>query len=134
MVSSIRRSTVVEKWSPTPRQLTQWDTDGYFIARDVVSTETATELRGVIKNVLLEPEPSGHPDSDPMDPMGDTPDARAARFRKLGNFCVGAPLIWHTVHCGEPILAMARHYLGDDLVLKYNSVFVKPARTGSATP
>ena len=29
---------------------------------------------------------------------------------------------------------MARYFLGDNVVIKYNSVFVKPARTGSATP
>ncbi|MEX2387115.1 MAG: phytanoyl-CoA dioxygenase family protein, partial [Phycisphaeraceae bacterium] len=28
----------------------------------------------------------------------------------------------------------ARHFLGDDVLLKFNSCFLKPARTGSATP
>ena len=56
------------------------------------------------------------------------------RFRKLGNFCVESPLIWHTFHTGEEMLAMARYFLGDDIIVKFNSVFVKPAKTGSATP
>jgi len=83
---------------------------------------------------MCDVETDGRPDPDPMDPMGDTPAARAARFCKLGNFCVSAPLIWHGVHAAEPILSIARHFLGDDLVLKFNTVFVKPARTGSETP
>jgi hypothetical protein len=121
-------------WTPTDQQRESWENEGYFVQKQVISGEIATELRGVIKNQIQLPEPDGRPDLDPMDPMGDSPAERAARFRKLGNYCITAPHIWHTVHCGEPILAMARHYLGDDVVLKYNSVFVKPARTGSATP
>ena len=124
----------MENWTPTEQQRTDWEAEGFYIHRNLIPHETAVELRGIIKNQILLPEPDGKPDVDPMDPMGDTPEARAARFRKLGNYCVTAPHIWHTVHCGEPILAMARHFLGDDIVLKFNSVFVKPARTGSATP
>lgn len=121
-------------WKPTPEQAESWEEDGYYVAQRVIPPEAAAELRGVIKNQVLLPEPDGRPDTDPMDPMGDTPEARAARFRKLGNFCITAPLIWHTFQAGEPILGMARHFLGDDVLHKFNSVFVKPARTGSATP
>jgi hypothetical protein len=121
-------------WEPTDEQKQQWNEKGFFVERNVVSKDTAFDMRGVIKNELLKPEPSGRPDADPMDPMGDTPEAHAMRFRKLGNFCIEAPLIWHTFHTGEKMLAMGRHYLGDDIIVKFNSVFVKPAKTGSATP
>lgn len=121
-------------WKPTDDQMHQWETDGFFILPHFFSSEIAVEMRGVIKNELLKPEPEGRPDVDPMDPMGDTPDARAARFRKLGNFCVQSPLIWHAFHAGEQMLDVARYFLGDDIFVKFNSVFVKPARTGSATP
>ena len=78
----------VEQWQPSSEQKRQWDEDGYFMLRHVVPNDIAFELRGVIKNELLEPEPGGRPDADPMDPMGgDTPADRAARFRKLGSFC-----------------------------------------------
>jgi len=132
--SAAKREAIVQNWEPTQEQNISWEQCGYFIAKQVISSETAAELRGVVKNQILLPEPDGRPDVDPLDPMGNSPADRAARFRKLGNYCVTAPLIWHTVHCGEPILAMARHFLGNDVVLKYNSVFVKPAKTGSATP
>ena len=72
--------------------------------------ELAFDLRGVIKNELLKPEPDGRPDPDPMDPMGDTPAARALRFHKLGNCCSKAPLILHTFHVEEPMLAVARYF------------------------
>lgn len=121
-------------WQPTPEQTQQYTTEGYFILRNVLSHDAAVELRGVIKNILLTPEPDVRADADPMDPMGDGAEARAARFRKLSNFAPKNPLIWYNVYAGENLTSIARHFLGDDLVLKFNSCFVKPARTGSATP
>ena len=124
----------MNNWKPTDEQKHQWEEKGFFIERNVVPEDTAFDMRGVIKNELLKPEPSGNPNADPMDPMGDTPEARALRFRKLGNFCVESPLIWHTFHTGKEMLAMARYFLDNDIIVKFNSVFVKPAKTGSATP
>ncbi len=88
----------------------------------------------MIKDTILKPEPDVQADADPMDPMGDSARAREARFRKLSNYCYRSPLIWLTVHGGPEITRIARYFLGDDLVLKFNSCFLKPARTGSATP
>jgi phytanoyl-CoA hydroxylase len=124
----------VTDWRPTPEQAQQYATEGYFILRSVHSHDAAVELRGVIKNILLTPEPDVRADADPMDPMSDRPEARAARFRKLSNFAPKNPLIWYNVYAGESLTAIARHFLGDDLLLKFNSCFVKSARTGSATP
>lgn len=121
-------------WHPTNEQAAQWEEQGYFILRNVIPRDLAIELRGVIKNTILMPEPDTKADADPMDPMGDTPAARAARFRKLGRFCSRSPLIWHNVHGGEPMLRIAQHFLGNDLIIKFDSCFLKPARTGSATP
>ncbi len=124
----------MEKWSLTAAQAKQYENDGYFIVRNVIPKETAAELRGVIKNTVLMPEPDVMADADPMDPMGDSAKARESRFRKLSNYCYRAPLIWLNVHGGPAIARIARYFLGDDLVLKFNSCFLKPARTGSATP
>ena len=121
-------------WQPTPEQAQQYKTEGYFILRSLLPRDTTIEVRGVIKNIILTPEPDVRADADPMDPMGDGMDARAARFRKLSNFAPKNALIWHNVYAGESLVAIARHFLGDDLLLKFNSCFVKPARTGSATP
>ena len=122
------------RWQPTAEQKLQYETDGYFILHNVISSDLAAELRGVIRNVIMLPEPGTFVDIDPMNPMEDTPQGRIARYRKLGNFCVQSPLIWHNVHSGEKLLNIACYFLGDDIIVKFNSCFLKPARTGSATP
>ena len=124
----------MERWKPTTRQKTQYETEGYFILRNIISRDLAAQLRGVIRNVIMLPEPGKFIDLDPMDPMNDTPQGRIARYRKLANFCVQSPLIWHNIYAGEKLLNIARYFLGDDIIVKYNSCFLKPARTGSATP
>lgn len=124
----------MERWKPTTKQKTQYETEGYFILRNIISRDLAAELRGVIRNVIMLPEPGKFVDLDPMDPMNDTPQGRIARYRKLANFCIQSPLIWHNIYAGEKLLNIARYFLGDDIIVKYNSCFLKPAHTGSATP
>ena len=124
----------MNNWEPTKEQLADWQTKGYFIIRGAIPRDNAIELRGVIKDFLLRPEPGLKTDADPMDPMGDTPQARAARFRKLSGFGPRLPLIWHHYYGSEAMTSVARYFLGDTIFLKFNSCFVKPARTGSATP
>ena len=124
----------MERWIPSIEQKEKYENEGYFIERNVISPDLAAELRGVIRNVIMSPEPGTKADIDPMDPMEDSPQGRIARYRKLANFCVQSPLIWHNVHGGEKLLNIARYFLGDDIIVKFNSCFLKPARTGSATP
>ena len=124
----------MSRWQPTDEQLAHYETTGYFILSNVISADLAAELRGVIRNVIMLPEPGKFVDIDPMNPMEDSPQGRIARYRKLANFCVQSPLIWHNVHAGEKLLNIARYFLGDDIIMKFNSCFLKPARTGSATP
>ncbi len=124
----------MKRWEPTQEQWEDWETKGYFVIRGAIPRDNAIEMRGVIKDSLLRPEPDIKADADPMDPMGNTPQARAARFRKLSGFVSRLPLIWHGFYCSEAMTAVGRHFLGDTIFLKFNSCFVKPARTGSATP
>ena len=49
--------TKIQYWKPTSQQQRDWDEKGYFIMPNVVSSEAAAEMRGVIKNVILSPEP-----------------------------------------------------------------------------
>ena len=123
-------------WQPNAGQKRQYEERGYFTVENVVPRQTAAEMLGVIKNAILTPETGDMTaDADPMDPMNDdTPEARTVRFRKLSKFNQRNPLIWHNAHCGEPVLDIARYFLGDDILLKYDSCFLKPARSGSATP
>ena len=123
-------------WKPTAQQAQQYEERGYFTVPNVISSQTAAEMLGVIKNAILTPDTEDiGTDADPMDPMlDDTPEARAVRFRKLNKFNQRNPLIWHNAHCGQPVLDIARYFLGDDILLKYDSCFLKPAKSGSATP
>ena len=123
-------------WKPTAEQKQRYEEYGYFTVENVVSRQTATEILGVIKNAIIMPDTGDvNTVADPMDPMNDdTPQARSVRFRKLSKFNQRNPLIWHNVHCGKPVLDIARYFLGDDILLKYDSCFLKPARSGSATP
>ena len=124
----------MQDWKPTLEQKAQYETEGYFILRNIISEDLATQLRGVIRNVLMLPNAGDFADYDPMDPMEDSLAGRIARFRKLANFCVESPLIWHNIHAGPALLNIARYFLGDDIIVKFNSCFLKPARTGAATP
>ena len=123
-------------WQPTAEQRQDYEERGYFTVENVIPRQTATEMLGVIKNAILTPETDDiRADADPMDPMNDdTPEARSVRFRKLSKFNQKNPLLWHNAHCGQPVLDIARYFLGDDILLKYDSCFLKPARSGSATP
>ncbi len=123
-------------WKPTAQQAQQYEERGYFTVPNVISSQTAAEMLGVIKNAIMTPDTEDiGTDADPMDPMlDDTPEARAVRFRKLNKFNQRNPLIWHNAHCGQPVLDIARYFLGDDILLKYDSCFLKPAKSGSATP
>lgn len=69
----------MEKWSLTAEQAKQYENDGYFTVRNVIPPEMAAELRGVIKNTVLMPEPDVLADADPMDPMGGPHDCRFIR-------------------------------------------------------
>ena len=94
----------MQDWQPTPTQKAQYETKGYFIEHNVISEDLAAQLRGVIRNVLMLPNAGEFADYDPMDPMNDSPEGRIARFRKLANFCVESPLIWHNIHTGPTVL------------------------------
>ena len=61
-------------WRPTPAQKTQYETEGYFIHRNIISQDLATQLRGVIRNVLMLPNAGEFADYDPMDPMDGSPE------------------------------------------------------------
>lgn len=125
-------------WSPDAGQKQSHETNGYCILRQVIPRDAALMIRGVILNHVLTPEvgESHGAEADPLDPMNTgTAEGRAARFRKLNAFGIHSPLIWHQFHCASSVLGVARHFLGgDDILLKFSSCFLKPAKTGASTP
>lgn len=115
----------------SPEQHRGWKEDGYFIVRHAITTDEAIEIRGVLRNTLLTPNVAYK--SDEIDPNGNR-DATYSQVRKLNKICLSSPLIWKNVHANKRILAYAQEMLGDDIVLKFSSCFLKPSRTGSETP
>ena len=111
-----------------------WPGEGFFIARNIIDRDLALEIRGVLKNRILEftEAPEGK-QLDPAGVEGDDIGARLSRARKLNCFGLEAPLIWHSLHAGV-MAEMAREYLGDDLLVKFAACFLKPPKTGSETP
>ena len=51
-------------WQPTAEQKLQYETAGYFILRNLISADLAAELRGVIRNVIVLPEPGTFVDKE----------------------------------------------------------------------
>ncbi|MEM8739313.1 MAG: phytanoyl-CoA dioxygenase family protein [Planctomycetota bacterium] len=121
---------------PDAKQLAHLEDHGYYIVRGALPRDEVMEVRGVIKDHIQRPEAEAQGEqADPMDPMeDDTPAARAARFRKLNRLGVDSPLLWSNIYLCDTLLGHARSILGDDLLVKFTSCFLKPARTGSATP
>ena len=129
----------------TAEHLRQWHEDGFFILRDVVDRETVAELRGVIKNMLLTPDPEAAgalTDREPQQPAETKSFAgRMARYRKHNSpGTTFFPLMWHECIAGawaDVALEMAPHLGGGnngDVLVKFSSSFVKQASGGAATP
>ncbi len=130
----MRLAPITNRFGLTSEDREHYETHGYVKVRNVISHDAAVEVRGVIRDCILKPEPDAPADQDPMDPMGDSPAARAARYRKLPNFCIQSPVILENVHCSDQVLSLATSFLGGDLLLKFAAIFLKPAKTGAATP
>lgn len=128
----------MQTWTPNEKQNTQYEKDGYFIVPGLLSRDAAMQIKGVILDHVLQPDIGEEvgADIDPANPeTAMDAMARAARFRKLGGLGLASPLIWQTFFVDETLMSIARYFLdADNVVMKWNSCFMKPARTGSSTP
>ena len=126
-------------------QVRRWREDGFFVLRNVVDSETVAELRGVVKNILLTPDPEAAGalvDHEPEQPAETRSfEGRMARYRKHN--APGTtffPLMWHECIAGawcDVAAEMAPHLGGGDngdVLVKFNSSFVKQPNGGAATP
>jgi hypothetical protein len=129
----------------TPVLLEQWRRDGFFVLRGVVDGETVAELRGVLKNMMLTPDPSAagaRVDPEPQQPPETaSSQGRMARFRKFNGVAqTFFPLMWHECVAGvwaDVAAEMAPHLGGGDdgdVLLKFSSSFMKQPGGGAATP
>jgi phytanoyl-CoA hydroxylase len=109
---------------------------GFFIARGVCDLDVVSQLRGVVRNWMATPDPSAagvNVDLEPIQP-GDISSfvERMARYRKFNRFGSFCPLMWEECIVG-PWAGLARSMLGDDVLLKFSSAFVKQPG-GAETP
>ncbi|MBT3345333.1 MAG: phytanoyl-CoA dioxygenase family protein [Gemmatimonadetes bacterium] len=123
--------------SISDEQRVQLERDGYFIARGLLTRDQTEEIRAALlgrtrelassgdygNDKILEVAAQGDPDSVPLH----------ERFRKL-NALDTLPALWNHWYAGPSVLAILSTWLGPDVLRKYASAFLKPARVGGPTP
>ncbi|MEM7127141.1 MAG: phytanoyl-CoA dioxygenase family protein [Chloroflexota bacterium] len=119
----------------TSEQWAQYEEEGYFIAKDVVSTDAVAQLHAKITAALDKGRKKMSDDlnfdntrSDNKDPMG------AAMYRKLARLGRNDPDIWDLYYCSDNVRSINQQFLGDNVRLWFDSIFTKPAKIGEATP
>src|SRR6185369_349580 len=104
-----------------------YERDGYFVVPQTLSSDDVIAVRSAIHRALAAPEEKRVGNYDPE-------LKQARQFRKLGQFARHDRDVFHRAIAHENVLAVMHHFLGPDLVMVYDSVFLKLARTGGATP
>ena len=120
----------------TAEQQQQYQRDGYFIARNLVEPAAIAEIKATILDFIDNPgelEQVLDPELVVRSGEGEHLSHRA-KFRKLQQLGRYRPTVWNNYYAHPNVLAVIRSLLGDDLLVKYDSVFLKPAKTGGATP
>ncbi len=115
----------------TSTQRAQYDTDGYYIARCLLEPEKVQILKQEITQVLTQGQEGLNFDNRRMD--GRTLQG-TDMYRKLALLGQRNPLVWRTYYTHPHVLDINRAFLGDDVLLWFDSIFTKPARIGEATP
>ncbi|HJP31950.1 MAG: phytanoyl-CoA dioxygenase family protein [Candidatus Latescibacteria bacterium] len=114
-----------------------FDDSGYFITRGLLTSAQTEAIRGALmrkagdvaasrdygRDKILEAAAMAAPDAVPLH----------ERFRKLNQLDL-LPELWDHWYAGEPVLDIVRDLIGEDILRKYASAFLKPARVGGATP
>lgn len=117
----------------TPEQRAQLERDGYFIVRGLVAPDAVAQIReAVLGFVTGKREMTATELVREMDAMPT--DALEAQIRKLSGIGRTTREIWENWYASPRVLEVVRAFLGDTVYVKYDSVFLKPARTGGATP
>ncbi len=118
-------------------QRQQLDERGYFICRGLVSVDNTEAIRDGLMDRAREVAASGNYGSDKVlesvakDSPEDVP--LHERFRKLNNLDM-VPALWENWYAGPSSLAVVQALLGPDILRKFASAFLKPARIGGPTP
>jgi ectoine hydroxylase-related dioxygenase (phytanoyl-CoA dioxygenase family) len=118
----------------TDAQRRDWDEKGFFVVRGLVAPETMAQVREAIVNFVENPgELSSVLAEEGAVRQGEQREG-ASRYRKLEKMGRFNPLIWNAYYANPDVLSIVRQFIGDDILVKYDSVFLKPARKGGSTP
>src|SRR6478752_7672967 len=119
----------------TNTALDHYENQGYFTARELLSPDDVSIIKRAIHEALQTPESQRQGNYDPeLSARQGAAMAQRTRYRKLGQFARHNPDVFHRGIAHSDLLSIMHHFLGDDLILVYDSVFLKLAKTGGATP
>src|ERR1043166_8114009 len=118
-------------WTPSNDEQRQFERDGYFIRRQVLSGDDVAAVRRAILDALDAPDDQrkGHYDEE-LSARRGAELVRQRRYRKLGGFARHSDAVFNRGIAHPAVLEVMHHVLGPDLVLVYDSVFLKLAQTG----
>lgn len=118
----------------TTAQIAEYQDRGWFVIRGLADAATVAAMHAEITAAVAEPTAAGVFYDQDLDARAGRTVSAQARYRKLAGFGVRSPLLWRNFFTAPRIMAIMQHLLGSEVLLKYDSVFLKPARSGSATP
>ncbi|MCY3660291.1 MAG: phytanoyl-CoA dioxygenase family protein [Caldilineaceae bacterium] len=115
----------------TRAQREQYEEDGYYIERGLLEPDQVALLAREIKDTIASGTDGINFDNTRMD--GKTLKG-SGMYRKLALLGRRNPLVWDTYYAHPRVIAINREFLGDEVMLWFDSIFTKPARVGEATP
>jgi len=122
-------------WTMSADDSQRYDRDGYFVRRNTLSGSDVASIRTAIIEALDAPDEQRKGNFDPeLSVRQGAALSRHQRYRKLGQFARHNNSVFNRGIAHPSILEVMHHFLGPDLLLVYDSVFLKLARTGGATP
>ncbi|MDA1192308.1 MAG: phytanoyl-CoA dioxygenase family protein [Candidatus Poribacteria bacterium] len=122
---------------PTIRD--EWKTalaaQGYFVVPRLLDLATVASIRRTILDFLNSPvEGKGNLDQESFARGKSDLPYDPTNIRKLGQMGRHTEAIWDGWLTNPDVLEIVRYFTGKDALLKFDSVFLKPAKVGGATP
>ncbi len=121
----------------SPQQLHDLHADGYVIIRNLVNRTCVDTFKTEVERIIRG-GPEIHPELFDLEKKARNGKENAIpigeRYRKLKQLGTYNETLWDNGFAHPDIVKVARDLLGESILLKFSSVFLKPARSGGATP
>jgi len=118
----------------TDAQRRDFEEQGFFVVRGLVAPETMAQVRDAIVNFVENPGDLSSVLSEEGAVRRGEQREGMARYRKLEKMGRFSPIVWNAYYANPGVLEIVRQFIGGDILVKYDSVFLKPARRGGSTP